>query len=317
MKKNKIIKAIAITLGVIAFLGVAGSATMGGYVADRILHQNAGKDTHNNSIKQLEIWKYDTAGFEARYKGTEVKAEAADGNKVPGTLFDMGSDTCVILVHGAGGDRVCTYPLAEEYLKRGYDVIAIDQRGCGKNPDDRVTFGIFEKLDVEAMVAYARESLGSSKVIVHGQSMGAQTTVLYAANVTPGTKGAADAVICDSPVPGMELVLKEMFGEGDTKSFMAAYLTGTSRVFMKLVYGIDYDDGDTIAKASDIKLPTLIICSDKDEVCLPKQVCEVYGNIACKDKAIIHFDSAHIEGVIDDPEDYMDGVEKFLGNAGL
>ena len=129
MKRNKILKAAAITLGVIAFLGAAGSFAFGGFIADKILHQNEGKDTHNNSIKQLEIWKYDTAGFEARYKGTEIKAEATDGNMVPGTLFDMGSDTCVILVHGAGGDRVCTYPLAEEYLKRGYDVIAIDQRG--------------------------------------------------------------------------------------------------------------------------------------------------------------------------------------------
>lgn len=317
MKKNKIIKAIAITLGVIAFLGVAGSAAMGGYVADRILHQNAGKDTHDNSIKQLEIWGYDTAGFEAKYKGAEVKAEAADGNKVPGTLFDMGSDTCVILVHGAGGDRVCTYPLAEEYLKRGYDVIAIDQRGSGNNPDDRVTFGICEKLDIEAMVTYARNTLGNSKVIVHGQSMGAQTTVLYAANVTPGTAGAADAVICDSPVPGMELILREMFGDGDTDSFMAVYLTGTSKIFMRLAYGIDYADGDTIAKASGIRIPALIICSDKDEVCLPEQVCAVYDNIACEDKAIIHFDSAHIEGVIDDPEGYMNGVENFLKNAGM
>ena len=55
----------------------------------------------------------------------------------------------------------------------------------------------------------------------------------------------------------------------------------------------------------------------RDEVCLPDQVSEVYGNIACKDKAFLHFDSAHIEGIIDDPEGYMDGVEKFLGNAGL
>ena len=186
-------------MGIIAFLGAAGSFAFGGFIADKILHQNEGKDTHDNSIKQLEIWGYDTEGFEAKYNGTEVTASASDGNMVP----------------------------------------------------------------------------------------------------------------------GMELVLKEMFGEGDTKSFMAAYLTGTSRFFMKLVYGIDYDDGDTIAKASDIKLPTLIICSDKDEVCLPDQVSKVYGNIACKDKAFLHFDSAHIEGVIDDPEGYMDGVEKFLGNAGL
>lgn len=317
MKKNKIIKAATITMSVIAFIAVAGSAAMGGYVADRILHQNEGKDTSDNSVKQLEVWGYDLEGFNARYQGTEVSATAEDGNTVPGTYFDMGSDKCVILVHGAGGDRVSTYPLAEGYLERGYDVIAIDQRGCGENASDEVTFGINEMLDVEAMVEYAREDLGNSEVIVHGQSMGAQTTALYASNVTPGTAGAADAVICDSPVPGMELILKEMFGDGDVNSFTANYLTGTSKIYMGLVNGIDYDDGDTIAAVANDNIPTLIICSDRDEVCLPDQVEQVYDNIACEDKEILHFDSAHIEGIIDQPEAYMDGVENFLNNNGL
>ena len=317
MKKNKIIKAATITMSVIAFIAVAGSAAMGGYVADRILHQNKGKDTSDNSVKQLEVWGYDLEGFNARYQGTEVSATAEDGNTVPGTYFDIGSDKCVILVHGAGGDRVSTYPLAEGYLERGYDVIAIDQRGCGANASDEVTFGINEMLDVEAMVEYAREDLGSSEVIVHGQSMGAQTTALYASNVTPGTAGAADAVICDSPVPGMELLLKEMFGDGDVNSFTANYLTGTSKIYMGLVNGIDYDDGDTIAAVANDQIPTLIICSDRDEVCLPDQVEQVYDNIACEDKEILHFDSAHIEGIIDQPEAYMDGVENFLNNNGL
>jgi alpha-beta hydrolase superfamily lysophospholipase len=317
MKKNKIIKVTAITLSTIAVLAAAGSVAMGGYVADRILHQNDEKDTHDNSYKQLELWDYDIEGFEASYQGTDVSAVASDGNEVPGTYYDMGSDKCVVLVHGAGGDRVSIYPLAEGYLQRGYDVIAIDQRGCGVNPDDQVTFGINERLDVEAMVKFAREELGNDEVIVHGQSMGAQTTAIYASNVTPGTPEAADAVICDSPVPGMELVLKEMFGDGDTESFTATYLTGTSKFFMGLVNGIDYDDGDTIAVVADDYIPTLIICSDRDEVCLPDQVCEVYDNIACKDKEILHFDSAHIEGIIDEPEAYMDGVEDFLNNNGL
>ena len=317
MKKNKIIKVTAITLSTIAVLAASGSVAMGGYVADRILHQNDEKDTHDNSYKQLELWGYDIEGFEASYQGTDVSAVASDGNEVPGTYYDMGSDKCVVLVHGAGGDRVSIYPLAEGYLQRGYDVIAIDQRGCGVNPDDQVTFGINERLDVEAMVKFAREELGNDEVIVHGQSMGAQTTAIYASNVTPGTPEAADAVICDSPVPGMELVLKEMFGDGDTESFTATYLTGTSKFFMGLVNGIDYDDGDTIAVVADDYIPTLIICSDRDEVCLPDQVCEVYDNIACKDKEILHFDSAHIEGIIDEPEAYMDGVEDFLNNNGL
>ena len=315
MKKNKIIKAAAITLGVIAVLGAVGSVVMGGIAADKILHQNEGKDTHDNSIKQMEIWGYDINSF--KYEGTEISVKAEDGNEVPATYFDSDSDKLVILVHGAGGDRYCTYPLAEKYIEDGFDVIAIDQRGSGVNPDDRVTFGINEALDVKAMVKYAREELGADKVIVHGQSMGAQTTAIYASNVTAGTPEAADAVICDSPVPGMELMLKLMFGDGNTKSLTAVYLTGTSKAFMKVVDGIDYDDADTIEVVKNDNIPTMIIVSDKDEVCLPQYVEEVYGNIACENKEILHVNSKHIEGIIDDPEGYMDSVEDFLNNAGI
>lgn len=317
MKKNKIIKGLGITLGVIAFIGVAGSIAMGGYIADRILYQNREEDTHDNSIKQIEVWEYDTEKFMNTYTGVEIKATAEDGNMVPATYFDNDSGKCVILVHGAGGDRVSTYPLAEQYIEDGFDVIAIDQRGCGDNADDKVTFGIHEALDVKAMVKFAREELKEDKVIVHGQSMGAQTTAIYASTVTPGTVEAADAVICDSPVPGMELILKEMFGDGDVDSFMAVYLTGTSKMFMKAVNGIDYDDGDTISVVKNDYIPTMIIVSDKDEVCLPEQVMQVYDNIACENKALYHADSAHIEGIIDDPEGYMNSVESFLNGVGI
>ena len=317
MKKNKLIKGLGITLGVIAFIAVAGSVAMGGYVADKILHQNASEDTRENSIKQLEVWNYDTEGFMNTYNGVEIKAKAEDGNEVPATFFDSESGICVILVHGAGGDRVSTYPLAEQYINEGFDVIAIDQRGCGANPDDKVTFGIKEELDIKAMVRYAREELKEDKVIVHGQSMGAQTTAIYASNVTPGTVEAADAVICDSPVPGMELILKEMFGDGDTKSFLANYLTYTSKAYMKVVNGIDYDDGDTIEVVRNDHIPTMVIVSDKDEVCLPDQVEQIYDNIACESKAIVHVNSAHIEGIIDDPEGYMNSVDSFLNGVGI
>ncbi len=317
MKKNKILKVTGITLGIIALLFVVGSFALGGYIADKILHQNAGKDTHDNSLKQMEKWGYDAAAFEDAYKGTDIKVQAEDGNEVPATYYNSNSGKCVILVHGAGGDRACVYPLAEQYLMRGYDVIAIDQRGSGVNPDDRVTFGINESLDVKAVVANARNELLETQVIVHGQSMGGQTVAVYASNVTPGSAEAADAVIFDSPVPGMELVLKEMFGDGDVDSFTARYFTFTSKVFMKLIKGIDYDDADTIEIVKNDIIPTLVIVSDQDSVCLPDQVEKIYENVAAANKDILHFDSAHIEGVIDYPEEYMSGVTEFLGSAGL
>ena len=312
---KKLTKVLIIILASLVVLAVGGSLFLGNYVADQILHQNADKDTHDNSIKQLELWGYDTESFLAEHEGSDITAVAEDGNEVPANYYNYGNDKCVILVHGAGGDRYCVAPVAEKYFANGYDVIAIDQRGSGVNPDDQVTFGINEQLDVKAMVVKARTELGYDTVIVHGQSMGGQTTALYAANVTPGTVEAADAVILECPVPGMELILKEMFGDGDTDSFTAKYFVGTSKFMMALRYGIDYDDGDTIALASNIEIPALVIVSDQDSVCLPDQVEQIYDNISVGEKEIVHFDSAHIEGCIDHPEEYEESVMSFLENV--
>ena len=89
-------------------------------------------------------------------------------------------------------------------------------------------------------------------------------------------------------------------------------------------YVCDFNKGISYGKEKMFKficlndnIPTMIIVSDRDEVCLPDQVEEIYDNIACENKAIYHADSAHIEGVIDDPDAYMNSVESFLNGAGI
>lgn len=320
--KKKVIKVLSIIAICVVVLIVGLSVGLGGMISDQVLYQNKNKDTVGDSIKQLDKWGYDLAGFKTKYEGIEkeISATAEDGNVVPATYFDNNGDVCVVIVHAAGGDRVSCAPLTEQYLERGYDVIAHDQRGCGANPDKRVTFGIKESLDVRALVQYARETLGKEKVIVHGQSMGGQTTAIYASNVTPGEPIAADAVICDSPVPSMELMLRSVFGDddpvemyGDTSDFCMF----TSGAFMKLVKGIDYKDADTVAEVAKDQLPTMIIISDKDKVCPADKVEEVYENVGSKDKTELHMDCEHIMGVLDKPDEYMQSVEDFLGQFGL
>ena len=55
MRKNKVIKGLVITAGVIAALAIGGSIVTGGVISDKILHQNEGKNTCENSLKQLEL----------------------------------------------------------------------------------------------------------------------------------------------------------------------------------------------------------------------------------------------------------------------
>ncbi len=319
MKKRTIVKVGKIIVGGVAVLFVVGSVGMAKLVCDGVFYQNKNNDTQGNSVKQLATYGFDLEGFNAKYTGEDIAVTAEDGNVVPGTYFDMDSDKCVVLVHGAGGDRVATYPLAQQYIERGYDVIAFDDRGHGVNPDDKVTFGIHEARDVKALVKYAREELGDSEVIVHGQSMGGQVTAVYASNVTPGAVEAADAVICDSPVPGMEYMIRSVIADNpeDMDSASTSYFINTGKLYSKLFYHVNWDDGDTIKVVANDQLPTLIFVSEKDEVCLPEKVEEVYENVGSSEKSIAYVNSAHIEGVIDDPEGYMEYVDTFLEKAGL
>ena len=57
--------------------------------------------------------------------------------------------------------------------------------------------------------------------------------------------------------------------------------------------------------------------SDRDEVCLPDMVEEVYENVGTEDKEMAIIDSSHIRGIVDDKEEYMAFVDSFLKEYGL
>ena len=91
-RNHRIVRAAAVAAAAVLITVIVGSVIMGGYVADRIHHQNEGKNTHENSLRQLGLWGYDPEAFEAAYAGIgrEISAAAKDGNIVPGTYFDTG-----------------------------------------------------------------------------------------------------------------------------------------------------------------------------------------------------------------------------------
>lgn len=315
MKKNIIKIGLAVVVGLV-LLGTSGVAIVTGkMVCDGILHQNDGNDTKQNSIGQLEEWGFNREAFHEMYKGTDFEIQSPDKNTVPGTYYKttQDSDKWVILIHGAGGDRECVIPLVGEYLEKGYHVITYDQRGHGDNTDRNVSFGIFEKRDVEALVDYAKAELGAQFIVVHGQSMGGQTAALYAA--TEHASNQIDAVILDSPLPGLELFMKLMFLEDGCSEMEAEAILICGKVYSNIVAGMKFEDGDTMEQAKKITVPCMVIVSEKDDVCLPEYVEEVYDYVASSNKMIMRVDSKHIEGVIDHPQEYFDGVFRFLDSV--
>lgn len=313
--KSKTMKIIKRTILILLMAGAILTAVcifiFGKMVNDGVLYQNKNNDTKKNSIKQLEEWGYDRDAFHDKYQGIDFSIESKDGNIVPGNIFLSGEDQpWVILVHGAGGDHEFAIAYVEMFLELNYNVLTYDQRGHGDNSDKRVTFGIFEKHDIESLVEYIKEEYHARSIMIHGQSMGGATAALYAAS--EHGKENLDACILDSPVPGMELLLSEMFVEDGMSDDMAKTVIWCGEIYSGLFSHLDYKEGDTIEKAKNIEVPTMVIVSKQDSVCLPEQVSGVYENIPAKNKKMAEFDCEHIKGIFEYQEQYYQEIADFL-----
>ena len=315
-KKKKIVLTV---IGILLFIIVIGIGVMslqvGKLVAEGLLYQNEGNDTKDNSIKQLELWGYDKEQFEASYDAENFVLEASDGVRVPVTYYangkEYGTEPIVILVHGAGGDHVSTYPLAEEYLKHGWQVLSYDQRGSGDSSDDKVSFGYFEQLDTACVVDYAVNTLHCSRIVVHGQSMGAATVALYA--TSEHAKDYVDAIILDSPIDSMDHMFRGVWREmEDTEGIPEDYVVACGDFYLKHFYDFSFADADVTANMYLNEIDTLMIQSEQDELCNVEEGKALFDEIAADNKQLCMIDCKHVEGAITNAQEYWDAVFTFL-----
>lgn len=322
-KKSKKKKIIGITLGSIAaiiVIAILGFSYFFGYqVAYGLLYQNEGLDTKGNSVKQLAEWNYDEeeyerTNFEKNNNGKEFTVTAKDGNIVYGTHFisdNKVDNNTVILIHGLGGDRVCMEPIAKMYLEQGWNVITFDQRASGESKNEWVTFGYFEKYDVEAIVDYVEDLISDKKIVIHGQSMGAVTAGLYAA--TKHASEHADAIIMDSPFDSMESMFLGVWHEmDDTEGIPDDYIIWCGDWYLRWNYRFSFTDTDLVNLSKKNHVKSLVIESMRDNVALPEMNEAIYEAIATGDKELWRVDAEHVEGFVDFPEEYTNAVMEFL-----
>lgn len=130
-------------------------------------------------------------GAQARKPGWSVPTEermltSADGTAIYATRRGQG-ELAVVVSHGfSGGHKHGSHARILGWFEaEGFSVFALDQRGHGRSGGD-CTLAHFEPMDLDAVVAWARES-GSKQVFTVGFSMGSATTLRHAALANPGT----------------------------------------------------------------------------------------------------------------------------------
>lgn len=119
----------------------------------------------NNSMRYEDIW-----------------IESFDHLRLHGRLIENKSDNIVILVHGYRSNSNRMLELAKMYYEMKYKVMLIDLRSHGLSEGKYIGIGYFDSFDLQNWVKYVAKRYASSKIVLHGFSMGA-ASIMNMSNV--------------------------------------------------------------------------------------------------------------------------------------
>jgi uncharacterized protein len=136
-----------------------------------------------------------------------MKFTTDDGVALSGWFLpEAGSDTTVVICHGAGANKGNFIDFISLFTGRGYSSLIFDARGHGDSAGHTSTFGLFETADVRAAVDWLKSQRPeyARHVVGLGSSMGAMTLVRAAAG-----DDRIEAVVLDSCFVSAPLLAKQ------------------------------------------------------------------------------------------------------------
>ena len=222
-------------------------------------------------------------------------------------LKPLNTRNTVIICHGVTENKTNSIKYARLFERLGFNSVIYDHRRHGESGGKTTSFGYYEKLDLQAIVHFIREKIGEDALLgIHGESMGAATTILYAGTFDDD----ADFHIVDCPFSDFtEQVLHVLRMETPLRSTMALRI---ANLFLKMRDGYTLNLVSPREVIENVQKPMLFIHSMKDEFILPYMTKELY-EAKPGDKMLKLFEKgSHAKSFNDNPESYEKTVEEFL-----
>lgn len=241
---------------------------------------------------EMEKEDYIVKGFE----DYDLHAELLK-NPVPSTKY-------VILSHGYTDNRMGSLKYVPMYMDLGYNCIIYDLRGHGENAPTFTTYGRRESKDLKCLIDDTKERYADlSELVLHGESLGAATTITVL-----DEKPEVDYVVADCGFSDIENVLKE----GYRNAHVPTFLVDVANVTGKLRYGYSLKAMRPIDSLDENTIPILFIHGADDNFILPRNS----ENMANRTKGYseIHLipGAGHAESILTEPKQYQEYVMAFL-----
>ncbi|MBC8509596.1 MAG: alpha/beta hydrolase [Anaerolineales bacterium] len=157
------------------------------FVLIRFSYQGAQSYAHPHRYQRIA--GDDPSQFDVAYQSITLTPE--DGFNLSAWYTPSKNGALILVAHGYAGARSAL--MHSFFAWHGYGVISWDARAHGESEGDLVTWGYYERRDVKAALEYALNLDPAIKVGAFGESMGAATVLLAAAE-----QPQIQAVVADS-----------------------------------------------------------------------------------------------------------------------
>lgn len=236
----------------------------------------------------------------------QVSVCSKDGLTLTGEYYDLGKPRTAIFVHGYRTEPEVNFSVqADVFLRRGYNILLIRQRGHAPGSRVRCGLGLFEQFDVAAWNAWAQKQPGVSETVLYGISMGA-ASVGFAAKALDPAKTRALILDCGfrSPYEQIRLDCKR-------RNVPGFLLMPPIRLLVKLFLKTDIRQyTDDVLK--DTAIPCFFLHGTADRT-VPYETGRIVYSACGARKAFFTAEGAgHTEAFLSDPERAEDAIFRFL-----
>ena len=310
------IKCTVIVIMCVLLIITGCCAVTGIYVYNASVHSvNQERRALSCKAESLEKLGFDVDAFENQYKLREIEIKSTfDGHTIPSYYFTVdGSyerDT-VVLAHGLNGNRLTGYPVAEMFLRNGYNVLTYDQRASGESDAEYMTCGDWESYAFGECVRYVRSTAGDKvRIGGWGSSIGGATVGFYLG--TNEAQNELSFAVLDCPVSDMEEII-ECFLTRKESWIPAEFRTTTGSIVNHIMLGFGYEDGNVCDYVKSTTVPVLVFHTSNDSVTPFHMGSDIYNAMKNNRKKIVSVeDSRHTDIYLDHPEFYEETMMEFI-----
>ncbi|MDQ0427646.1 fermentation-respiration switch protein FrsA (DUF1100 family) [Planomicrobium stackebrandtii] len=285
---------------------LTASATIAGFIASNRLMYVKKKDEQLILERETSAKRYDEVWY-ANVPKSEQWIESQNGYPIKAIFLEPhDTNRYVIICHGVTESKVNSFKFARMFERLGFNSVVYDHRRHGDSGGKTTSFGHFEKIDLKAVVQALQLHIGNDLFFgIHGESMGAATTLLYA-----GMEDTADFYISDCAYSDIyEQVLHVMKTTTPLRTTLALRLAS---LFMKMRDGYSISTVSPRETVKNIEKPVLFIHSVNDDFVLPKMSEELYALKQGPKELKLFTEGAHAQSFNKNPEEYEEAVAEFL-----